>query len=97
MHIDNNTDKPLESKNIIIIFADESPANDGYPGGHILYDIIGSGDGLVFQNGKAIEVTWKKLEAEDNLRFYDESNKEIKMVRGQVFVEILPVGNKVNY
>ena len=97
LHIDKNTSKPLESKNIIIIFADESQANDGYPGGHILYDIIGSGDGLVFQNGKAIEVTWKKLEAEDNLRFYDEGNKEIEMVRGQVFVEILPVGNKVDY
>lgn len=96
-HLDKNTGKPLTAKNVITIQADESPANDGYEGGHILYDIIGSGDAMIFQNGQAIKGTWKKADAETRIRFYDENDKEIAMVRGQVFVEILPTGNKVSF
>jgi hypothetical protein len=96
-HIDKNTNKTIETKNVVIVYADESPANDGYDGGHMLYKIIGKGDGLLFQDGKAIKVTWQKLDAEDQIRFYDENNKEVSFVRGQIFVEIIPTGNKVTY
>lgn len=96
-HMDKNNGRQLQAKNIIVVFADEAPANDGYAGGHILYDVIGSGDGLVFQNGKAIKVTWKKADPETRMRFYDEAGAEIEIVRGKVFVEILPTGNKVTY
>ncbi len=96
-HIDKNTDKPLKAKNIVVVFADESPANDGYPGGHLLYDVVGSGDGLIFQDGKAAKISWKKPDEKQMIRFYDASGKELSLVRGQVFVEILPIGNKVTY
>lgn len=96
-HLDKNNGKQLTAKDVVVVFADESPANDGYPGGHILYDIIGSGDSIVFQNGQAIKGTWKKADAETKMRFYDEAGKEISLVRGQIFVEILPTGNKVTY
>jgi len=94
-HIDKDTGKPLETKNVIVVFAKESPANDGYDGGHILYKLIGSGDGYLFQDGKKEEITWEKEDAESRIKFYDNNSKEVSMVRGQVFVEILPIGNKV--
>lgn len=96
-HIDKNTDKPVVSKSIIVVFADESPANDGYEGGHLLYDIVGTGKGLLFQDGKSAEISWKKPEEESMLRFYDSSGEEAELVRGQSFVEILPTGNDVKY
>ena len=96
-HLDKNTGKQLEAKNIIVVFAKESPANDGYDGGHILYKLVGEGDALVFQNGKAILATWKKADPESRMKWYDEKDKEISIVRGKVFVEILPIGNKVTY
>lgn len=96
-HIDKNTKKALDAKNIIVVFADESPANDGYDGGHILYKLSGEGDALVFQNGQAIKATWQKEDPETRMKWYDEKGKEISIVRGKVFVEILPVGNKVTY
>jgi hypothetical protein len=96
-HMDKNNGKQMTAKNVIIVFADESPANDGYDGGHILYDLTGTGDALVFQNGKAIEGTWSKDDADSRMVFYDEDDKEVEIVRGQVFVEVLPTGNEVTY
>lgn len=98
-HIDKNNGKQLSAKNVAIMFADESPANDGYDGGHILYDLIGSGDALVFQNGQAIKGAWSKETADSQVVFSDAKGKEIKMVRGQTFVELLPSENegKVTY
>lgn len=95
--IDKNTGKTHASKSIVIVFADESPANDGYPGGHMLYDLVGSGEGLIFQDGKSAKITWKKPKEDQMMRFYDESGQEVSLVRGQIFVEILPTGNKVTY
>ena len=97
-HIDLNTEKQLTAQNVIVVFADESVANDGYEGGeHMLYDILGDGDALIFQNGQAIEGTWEKSDSEEMMRFYDEDEKEISMVRGKIWIEILPSDNKVDY
>ncbi len=96
-HIDKNTGKQLDVKNVIVVFAKESPANDGYEGEHILYQLTGTGDALVFQNGKAIKATWGKEDSETRMKWYDEDDKEISIVRGKVFVEIVPTGNKVMY
>lgn len=96
-HIDKNTGKPIEAKNVVIIFAKESPANDGYPGGHILYQLTGQGQTLVFQDGKVIEGYWIRKKDAELLRLYNNNNQEIRFVRGLTFVEILPIGNKVIY
>jgi len=96
-HLDKNTGKQLAAKNVVVVYAKESPANDGYEGGHILYKIVGSGDGLLFNNGNATEITWKKPDEESQIRFYDNNGKEVELVRGLVWTEILPIGNKVSY
>ena len=96
-HLDKNTGKQLEAKNVVVMFADESPANDGYQGGHILYKNIGSGDAIVFQDGKAIKATWSKPTATDRTEFTDTNGKNIRFVRGKIFIEVLPIGNKVEY
>ena len=97
LHLDKNTGKALEAKNIVVMFAKESPANDGYEGGHLLYKNVGSGEMLFFKNGQVVKGTWSKETEEDNIKFFDNSDKEISIVRGQVFIEMLPIGNKVNY
>ncbi|OGK72749.1 hypothetical protein A2446_05450 [Candidatus Roizmanbacteria bacterium RIFOXYC2_FULL_38_9] len=97
VHVDKNNNKPVIAKNVIVVFAKESPANDGYDGGHILYQLTGTGDALIFQNGGAIKGTWSKEDEETRMKFFDEKDKEVSVVRGQVFVEILPIGNKVTY
>ncbi len=93
-HLDRNNYKQLQAKDVIIVFSKESPANDGYP--HLLYKLIGTGKALVFKNGKVIKGRWVKESPTSRMQFY-EGDKKIKLVRGKVFVEILPLGNKVEY
>jgi hypothetical protein len=96
-HLDKNTGKQLESKTVVVLFVKESPANDGYEGGHLLYKTLGMGDALVFMDGKAIEATWSKKTDASRTILTDKNDKEISFNKGQIFFEILPIGNKVQY
>ncbi len=95
-HIDWEFDKPqLSAKNVVIMFAAESGPVDKEL--HMFYQVIGTGKAIVFQNGQAIQGTWSKSSALDREVFYDTNGKEIKMVRGTTWVEIVPAGNQVTY
>lgn len=96
-HLDKNTGNQLEAKNVVIIFAQELPANDGYPGGHLLYELIGQGEGIIFQNGKATKINWKKPSEEERMEFYTKNNAEVYFVRGQIWIEVLPLDNEVEF
>jgi len=94
-HMDLNTDAQLTAKNILVILANEYGANDDYPGGHVVYDLTGSGELYAYQNGKEIKGTWEKDELDSKMRFLDEKNQEIPIVRGRVWISLIPEGNEV--
>lgn len=97
-HIDKNNNKQIMAKNIVVVFSEESPANDGYIGGqHLLYDLEGEGDAIIFQNGKATKGSWNKEEPAGRMTFTNAAGENVPFVRGQIFIEILPEGNKVTY
>lgn len=96
-HLDNNSKKQLTTKNLVVAFMKESPANDGYEGGHLLYKTTGSGKAIMFMDGKAIEGQWERTKTTDSLNFIDSSGAQVSFNRGQIFVEVVPQGNDVNY
>lgn len=97
-HLDKNNGQQIESKNVIVVFMDESTARDGYTAGqHLLYKTTGEGEVIVFLDGKAIEGKWRKKSASDRMRFFDPKGNEISLNRGQTFIEVLPKGNTVDY
>lgn len=97
-HMNKNTDQQLKTKNIAVLFMRESSANDGYPDNvHLLYDNIGEGEALIFQQGKVIEGTWEKESRLDRTKFYTADEEEIEFVPGQIWLEILPLGTEVSY
>jgi hypothetical protein len=51
---------------------------------------VGTGKAIVFQEGVQIAATWKKASGTDLTRFYDASGREIKLVRGEIFIQSLP-------
>lgn len=94
-HTDLETKEQLAAKNVIVLFADENGPVDEH--GHLLYDNIGSGPGLLFQDGKNIKVTWQKVNRNARTKFVDGSGKEVQFNRGQIWIEMLPTGTPIAY
>jgi hypothetical protein len=93
--IDFNTQKTITAKNIVVQFTKESRSIDEHL--HNLYEMIGTGKGILFQNGNRIDVTWSKANRTARTIFKDSSGKEVNFVPGNIWVEILPLNTSVSY
>jgi hypothetical protein len=90
-HIDNNTKKQLSTKNLVILYMSENRANDGYEGNlHMLYGTKGSGDAVVFQDGKQIKGEWTKEDRESRTILTDAAGKKISFNRGLIWFQVVP-------
>lgn len=101
-HNDLNTNKQLSPKTVVVQFAQESHANDGYENNvHLLYANKGpqapSGKALIFEDGKVIKGQWMKANRLAREKFVDESNKEVGFNKGQIWIQTVPIGSSVNY
>lgn len=95
-HTDLETKEQLSAKAVAILFAKETGPVDEHA--HLLYANIGSGEAIVFQDGKATKATWKKETKNARTLFFDAStNKEIVFTRGALWIEMLPIGTAVTY
>ncbi len=93
----------IKPSNIIVQYVDTEILDDA---GRLRVQTHGTGDALVFRDGKVIEGTWEKdasINSKDQdisqswTKFFDKSGKEIEMNRGQIWIEIVPNGRPVNY
>ena len=85
--IDKNTDEQVWAKVVAVLRTTSKYLSKDY----ISVNTQGGGDGVVYQGGIAIPVKWQKDagKLDSKLYFYDSSNKEIKFLPGQIWVEIL--------
>jgi hypothetical protein len=85
-----------QTKDILDIqFAKENRSIDTH--GHSLYAVIGQGNAVLLQNGDKQEITWSKTSRQARTIYKDKAGKEINLVPGSVWVEILPLNNQVKY
>lgn len=94
---DPNTNEHLSAKVVIVQFQTERNANDGYPDGHLLYGTTGSGQALIFMDGQTVKGEWVKDDRISRTKFIDAKGQEVEFVRGQIWIETIPVGNDVEY
>lgn len=94
-HIDFNTKEQLSTKNIILQFVKEQRSVDVHL--HNIYDVIGSGTGILLQNGEKTEINWSKTSRTSRTIFTTKDGKEVKFVPGRIWIEILPTNTKVDY
>lgn len=93
-HVDKNTGKQLAVKNVVVLYMNESRANDGYEGNlHMLYGTKGTGKATIFMDGRKIEGTWAKKNRTAHLRITDNEGKELLFNRGKIWFEVLATGN----
>lgn len=94
-HMDLGYNQQISAKNVVILFAKEKGPVDINQ--HMFYTTTGTGEAIIFQNGKAIAATWEKDKRQARTIFTDESGDEISFVGGPIWIEIVPAGNNVNY
>ncbi len=96
-HMDMNDKTPLTTKNLVLLFMNETNANDGYENNaHLLYRDKGTGKAVVYLDGKKITAQWQKTNRTSRLKITDAtSGEEIIFNRGRIWFEILPTGTKI--
>lgn len=88
-HIDQATGEQLWAKNVVLFYTLQRSAGDGTA--HLLYDTVGSGDALVYLDGKEIAATWQRNSLSDRTVFYKRgTQEEIAFNRGSTWIEVLP-------
>jgi hypothetical protein len=92
---DFNTNKPFTVKNVVIQLVKESRSIDEHM--HNLYDVVGSGTGVLIQNGQKIDITWSKTNRVSRTIYKDKSGKEVNFVPGNIWIELLPTTATVSY
>ncbi len=93
--IDKNNSEQIKAKNIVIMRA----ASRQIEGQYNDVDVEGEGKAIVYRSGKEILGYWKKDKnnKSSKLYFYDEAGEEIKFVPGQIWVEIVELGQEVSW
>jgi hypothetical protein len=95
--IDQANGLRIAPKSVVVLFQqyyiDQSKDNYLEP---VITD-QGSGQALVFQDGKTLAATWKKTSQTSLTRLYDAAGSEIALVRGQIFIQSVPTTTKVTY
>ncbi|RJR15434.1 DUF3048 domain-containing protein [Candidatus Microgenomates bacterium] len=86
-HVDFENKQQLIAKNVVIQMTREIDSVDEHA--HVLYDTIGTGKALIFQDGDVIVGTWKKPKRTARTKFYDAQGKEVALNRGPVWIEVM--------
>ncbi len=77
--------KDIYAKVVVIMEADSRQIEGQYNE----VDIVGSGDAQVFQGGVRIDGRWEKKFYDSKLYFFNNKNKEIEFLSGQVWLQII--------
>jgi hypothetical protein len=88
--------KRVTATNVVVLFQKFRIDTNIEPG-HARPDIktIGHGKALVYQEGRRIKATWRKVSDTGPTRLFDANDKEIELVRGRTFFQVVPPGMKV--
>jgi hypothetical protein len=92
-HIDQEGGKQITPKVVIALIASYGIHPNGI---HSQYGSIGTGEAVVFQDGIATEVTWKKPTQASPLSFIGANGEAYELNAGQTWITALPP-NRVTY
>lgn len=90
-HKDKTTETQLTADNLMVIFAKHKIVDDV---GRREVDVTGPGDGYLIQRGTLREIKW---ELKDGLIRPYIDGQEAELLPGQTWVQIVPIGSKVEY
>jgi hypothetical protein len=89
-HLDKETGKQLQTKNLLIL---ESKHQIIDKEGRRIVDVFGPNKGMIFQEGLSQAITWERKNG--MLRAYASDGKEVPLLPGNTWVQIVPEGTKL--
>ena len=97
-HIDTNTNQQIRPVVVIAMIVPQSTgALDSSGAYYTDYNVIGSGQVDIFQDGQVITGTWTKNDSASQITFTDASGKAIPLNPGQTWITALGSSNEVTY
>ena len=96
--VDAGDGKRVTARNVVVLFMRKSFDKNSEPHHkRVVLDQYGSGRALVFREGRVWKATWRKKWASDITQVFGPDGKEIPLVRGRTFFQVVPTGTKVTY
>jgi hypothetical protein len=102
--LDENNKQPIAPRNVVVLFQKTGylPVLPGQANkGRLEIIFLGSGKAAVYNNGLAIDAIWSKAtESSPTLLTYasgPDKGQPVPMVRGQIFIQVVPTGTKVTW
>jgi len=84
----------VKAKNIVVQFVKMAVVDSV---GRKKVETIGSGEAIIFQDGIKIEGEWRKEKRGARTKFYDKNGQEIKFNPGVTWIEVVPIGTKIEF
>lgn len=92
---DEESGNELVAKNIFVQFVEGTRVLDDE--GRLDMKLVGQGGGRMFQQGVTYELKWSKRGRTEPTNWTDKNGQGIRLVRGQSWIEVLPVGAEVTW
>jgi hypothetical protein len=96
-HIDRNTGKQIQVKNVVVEYMPTSYGYTRIGESTVIMGTPGSGQAIVFRDGGAEAGTWNKTSHADRTKLIDTGGKDIPLDAGNTWYSIVPVGKTVKY
>lgn len=93
-HMDENTKTLIKPKVVIAIITSQGIHPDGQ---HTTYATNGASKAVIFQDGAAQVVTWKKASTKDQIQFVDEAGQPVTLNPGQTWITVVGDAARVLY
>jgi Protein of unknown function (DUF3048) N-terminal domain/Protein of unknown function (DUF3048) C-terminal domain len=96
IQIDQADHRVVTTRNVVVLymsFRTDSTIERGHA--RPVVGDIGSGPAVVFREGRRIDGTWSKADDTSPTRLIDASGREIPLVTGRTFFQIVPKGTRI--
>ena len=90
VHVDKDRSE-VRTRNLIVQITDVGTISNDDKGRQEI-KTVGTGEAIIFKKGSVTYGTWKKKSLTDRTRFYDQNAKEIILVPGNTWIEVVPKG-----
>lgn len=95
-HVDPLDGRPVSARTIIVLFMPFRTDSTIEPGhNRPVLGFVGTGDALVISEGRSVAARWSKAGESEPTRILDIDGHDLALVRGRIFIQVVPLGTKV--